>query len=110
MLHHPRRDNIRPGRQGWPVWAVARLECANCGTLTYHHLDAPHKTSHHYVPWACAVWPDARAAQTQYGFRLWCSLQCQHTWESTRHKPFEESHMKEHRREMERRALGSGAF
>ena len=67
-------------REGWPEWAVARMECANCGKAGLHSQLAPHHTSPRFIQWVHRVWASGNAQQTRMGFKIWCSAQCEATW------------------------------
>jgi rRNA maturation protein Nop10 len=68
-------------RDGWPAFAVERVECANCGTLRYHQRESPERYSVKFEKWLLEIMPYGRTMQTRVGFKIWCSARCQHNWE-----------------------------
>lgn len=66
--------------EGWPPWAVSRIECADCGKTAPHFASPPHTIEPSFEDWVRLVWPDGRTQLTRYGFRIWCSNACWSGW------------------------------
>jgi hypothetical protein len=67
-------------REGWPPWAMSRIECAACGKTALHFASPPHTIEPGFEDWVRLVWPDGRVQLTRYGFRIWCSGGCEASW------------------------------
>jgi hypothetical protein len=67
-------------REGWPWWAVSRMECTNCGSVALSRVSPPHYVEPSFDDWVRSSWPVGRSQMTRLGFRIWCSPKCEHAW------------------------------
>jgi hypothetical protein len=70
-------------RDGWPLWAVSRCECVNCGEYGYSPKNVPPPNTRKYDQWVEEFWPDARTQLTRRGFFVWHNGVCERTWKAT---------------------------
>ena len=97
--------------RSWPQWAMARVECANCGKHIYSETPAPHRSNVSYEPWLYKLWPQASTLDSRFGFMVFDKPQCRRVWIFTRAKTERIQHdqLDKHRRLMEDKLLNSGA-
>ena len=102
-------------RQGWPLGAAARVECANCGRTQYAHTHAPHRDTYAFDRWLGTLGLAWRSMQTRLGFMVWCGPRCEWLWCNANRRRIKPAFAHDtaglqHQRYLDAKSRASGAY
>ena len=102
-------------RKDWPMTAVERVECANCGRQQFVTTPAPGRWTYAFERWLGRLPGGWHSMQTRLGFILWCSLKCSFLWRRANAKRIKpafshDGHAVKHVRYLDEKSRASGAY